>query len=610
MNNPLCGKTPLAGLVGLMLTTLVGGCGGDDGGTTGPDQPTTGTISVSVTTTGEDPDSDGYSVLLDGTEKAAVGANGTVNLSEVEPGSRSVSLSAVATNCGVLGDHPRAVSVTAGSTATATFEVDCSAMVGSIDVTVVTTGQGLDPDGYLVHLDGDGGTEITANGSLSFPDLAVGNHTVELSEVADNCTVVSSNPQTVSVPLSDAAQATFEVECISISFSSVHALAGFSCGLEEGTGKAYCWGANADGELGTGATGLALATPHPVQTEATFGGLPGGWSGEFFMCGIAQAGAVAGAGAVWCWGNGFDLTPAPIDLPAGVNGMGAVSAFGGPGLSGLSLTGQLYLWALDEGILGEAGPAPPDGSPEWAHVSSWAYHTCGVTSAGNAYCWGGTASICGSDSWNCNRFGQFGNGTTDDSLTPVKVADPAEGPVTWQAVEVGNEFSCGMTDAGRVYCWGSNYMGMLGSGDETEDFYYSTVPVEATGGRTFTAFSVGLEHVCAIEAGGTVYCWGSNKDGQLGVAETGYAGCSRGNPTLTPCGNVPLAVETSLLFTSIDAGSGSGGGGDSGWGSGHNCGLATDGLAYCWGANHSGELGDGSFTGSSSPVRISRQANP
>jgi alpha-tubulin suppressor-like RCC1 family protein len=483
-------------------------------------------------------------------------------------------------------------------------------MVGSIDVTVVTTGQGLDPDGYLVHLDGDSGTEITANGSLSFPDLSVGNHTMELSEVADNCTVLSSNPQTVSVPLSDAAQATFEVECISIAFGSVHALAGFSCGLEEGTGKAYCWGANADGELGTGTVSHSLTTPHAVQTEATFDRLPTGYTNHSFMCGITRAGAAASAGEVWCWGHGFDLTPAPLDLPGGVNGIGSLTVFGGPGLAGLSLAGQVYVWALDEAILGDAGPAPPDGSPDWASVSYNAYLSCGITTAGNAYCWAGMASICQSGSFNCNRFGQFGNGTTDHSLTPVEVTDPPEGPVSWQMVEVGNEFSCGLTDAGRLYCWGSNYMGMLGSGDETEDFYYSTVPVEAAGARTYTALSVGLEHVCAIETGGAVYCWGSNKEGQLGVADTGYPGCSRGNPWLTPCSNVPLAVETSLLFTSIDAGLGSGAGGESAWGSGHNCGIAADGVAYCWGANHSGELGDGSFTGSSSPVRVSHQANP
>jgi alpha-tubulin suppressor-like RCC1 family protein len=151
-------------------------------------------------------------------------------------------------------------------------------------------------------------------------------------------------------------------------------------------------------------------------------------------------------------------------------------------------------------------------------------------------------------------------------------------------------------------------MGMLGSGDPTEDFY-STVPVEAAGERAYMAISVGLEHVCAIQVGGSVYCWGSNKHGQLGTVNTGYVGCSRGNPWLTPCGNIPLAVETSLLFTTIDAGAGSGEASE-GAGSGHNCGIATDNVAYCWGANHSGELGDGSFTSSTTPVRVSHQAGP
>ena len=77
--------------VWVALLGLGAACGGSDGPTDLPEGPTTGTIAVSAVTTGDDHDTNGYSVILDGTEKAAIGANGSVNLSDVSPGSRSVS---------------------------------------------------------------------------------------------------------------------------------------------------------------------------------------------------------------------------------------------------------------------------------------------------------------------------------------------------------------------------------------------------------------------------------------------------------------------------------------------------------------------------------------
>ena len=195
------------------LIALATGCG-DDNGTTGPPSgPTTGTIAVAASTTGADMDSDGYLIILDGTEKAAIGSNGSVDLTSVNPGDRSVALSGVAENCSVGGEHPRSVSVTAGATTQAAFEVSCVATTGSIQVTTATTGEGTDPDGYLVTVDAGPGEPIGATQTLTIQDIPVGNRLVELTEMASNCTVTGENPTTAAVPLGGSATVSFDVSC-------------------------------------------------------------------------------------------------------------------------------------------------------------------------------------------------------------------------------------------------------------------------------------------------------------------------------------------------------------------------------------------------------------
>jgi len=198
--------------VWVALLALGAACSGSDG-PTDPDGPTTGTIAVSAATTGDDQDNNGYSVMLDGTERAAIGTNGSVNLTAVSPGTRSVSLSEVSGNCAVGGEHPRSVSVTAGATTQAAFDVSCVVAVGSIEVTVATTGDGTDPDGYSLLTDGQPSGTIDANASRTVADVSIGSRAVELGDVAPNCSVSNDNPQTVNVPFGGTAAVSFDVQC-------------------------------------------------------------------------------------------------------------------------------------------------------------------------------------------------------------------------------------------------------------------------------------------------------------------------------------------------------------------------------------------------------------
>ena len=190
-------------------------------------------------------------------------------------------------------------------------------------------------------------------------------------------------------------------------------------------------------------------------------------------------------------------------------------------------------------------------------------HTCGLTSAGAAYCWGR------------NNFGQLGTGSYTNSTTPVPVA----GGLTFSTLAAGSAHTCGLTSAGPAYCWGDDNYGQLGNGATPVNEGIST-PVAVTGGLTFSALAAGAVHTCGVTSAGAAYCWGSNFDGQLGTGST----------TDSP---IPVLVSGALQFSALAAGGS------------HTCGLTSSGAAYCWGSNASGQLGNGSITSSSTPVAVS-----
>src|SRR5690606_8619386 len=119
-------------------------------------------------------------------------------------------------NCSVDGENPRTVDVSAGSTASTTFEITCSSTSGAIEVTVATTGDAPD-DEYLLILDGGASPIIvTANDTHTFGGLGPGEHEVELGGVAANCSVTSPNPATVEVVAGETRDVSFSVECESL----------------------------------------------------------------------------------------------------------------------------------------------------------------------------------------------------------------------------------------------------------------------------------------------------------------------------------------------------------------------------------------------------------
>jgi hypothetical protein len=197
-----CGARVLA----LAISLLWQACSGED--ITTP--PTTGAIRVTTSTSGAELDPDGYSVSLDTLGGVPIAGNGSVVLT-AEPGDHTVELAGLAANCGVESNR-QSVAVMAGDTATVAFDVTCSATAGGLRVVVTTTGD-LPDDAYLLSVDQGEPQPIAANGDLTLTALAVGDHVLALSDIAQNCSVAGTNPRSATVTPGDVVEVSFEISC-------------------------------------------------------------------------------------------------------------------------------------------------------------------------------------------------------------------------------------------------------------------------------------------------------------------------------------------------------------------------------------------------------------
>lgn len=172
------------------------------------------------------------------------------------------------------------------------------------------------------------------------------------------------------------------------------------------------------------------------------------------------------------------------------------------------------------------------------------------------------------------------------------------------AVAAGGEFGCAVVDDGRVRCWGANDRGQLGDGSTI----FRPVPGDVVGlpasPARAVALATGWAHACAVVApGGEVWCWGDNTTGELGPGAT--APFSSRPVQVTGVSGVAVPPSPSAP-PPIAAGGGTAGSPPAPFG--HTCAIGSGGLA-CWGANGSGQLGDGTTTQSSLPRPVSGLAS-
>src|SRR5713226_8176561 len=400
---------------------------------------------------------------------------------------------------------------------------------------------------------GTAAVTVTGPSAISFVTVSAGNrHTCSLTVTGSAyCWGLNNTGELGADTAIDSLTAPVAVTG-GISFAAVSAGSNLTCGVT--TNKAaYCWGANFSGQLGIGTAAgpqqCSVYGPCSLKPMAVAGGLTfaGVTAGTRHTCGITSA------NVAYCWGdNGF-----------GELGIGMTT---GSSTTPVAVAGQLT----------------------FGEVSAAFSHTCGVTTMGTAYCWGDS------------RYGELGINTTTGpqqcsfsgtlfpcSPTPTTVA----GTLRFAAVSAGGGHSCGVTTTGEVYCWGLNDFGELGTGTTRSD----SAPAAIAGGLTFAAISAGNLHTCGVTTTGAAYCWGDNKFGELGIGSTtGPQQCSVSGSS-SPCSLTPMAVAGGLTYAAVSAGVI------------HTCGITTTRVVYCWGDNALGELGTGTTTTSSVPVKVAGQ---
>ncbi len=194
-------------------------------------------------------------------------------------------------------------------------------------------------------------------------------------------------------------------------------------------------------------------------------------------------------------------------------------------------------------------------------IDGGANQTCAVNNVGGVECWGN------------NALGQLGDGTTTLRLAPAKVSGLSSGATS---VSTGNNFSCALTSAGGVKCWGHNLYGQLGNNSTTA----STTPVDVNGLTSgVTAITTGNSFACALTSAGGVKCWGFNTYGQLGNDST--------TASTTPVDVTGLTSGVTAITT----------------GTNHTCAVVSGGVK-CWGYNLYGQAGDNTTTDAHTPVDV------
>lgn len=309
--------------------------------------------------------------------------------------------------------------------------------------------------------------------------------------------------------------------------------------------KVYCWGRNAYGQLGDGTTDQRL-TPVAVDTTGALSGKTVKIvSTNATSVGAGHTCAIASDDKVYCWGGGV-LGHGVITsstTPVAVNTTGLLS---GKTIKSISVGGS---------------------------------HACAIASDDNAYCWGS------------NNYGQLGDNTGLSSQVPVAVyKGGALSGKTIKIISTGHQHTCALASDNNVYCWGFNMHGQLGNNaDSGYTPNIAPIPVSTTNGvsalynKTVKSISARDNDTCVVASDNKAYCWGDNREGQLGI------GGSDSSPHSVPVAviNTGMLSGKDILFVST--------GGVSGYA------IDSDGKIYCWGNNSYGSFGDGSTVSNYSP---------
>jgi hypothetical protein len=204
----------------------------------------------------------------------------------------------------------------------------------------------------------------------------------------------------------------------------------------------------------------------------------------------------------------------------------------------------------------------------WKEVSAGGFQTIARRADGKLYAWGQ------------NNWGQLGDSSTTARTAPVLVSNGAA-TTAWTKIAVGDQFAIGLragtstgtATGGTLWAWGLNSNGQLGLGDQTN----RSVPTQIGKDATWVGVWAGKYHAVALKADGTLWAWGRNSEGQLG-------------DTTVLVRTAPVKVggtdkTNTATYTSASAGGT------------HTLAIQKDGSLWTWGDNTSGQLGNASTGG-------------
>lgn len=181
-----------------------------------------------------------------------------------------------------------------------------------------------------------------------------------------------------------------------------------------------------------------------------------------------------------------------------------------------------------------------DWSPK---ISLGGSHTCAIRNDNSLWCWG------------MNVDGQIGNSDTQTCFNGASHFCQEYNHYSWTKIASGSEHTCAIRSNSTLWCWGRNNFGQLGNNISTES---ATTKPTLISSQLWSQISAGDRYTCGIRSAGSLWCWGRNSNGQLGVND-------KTNRT------TPTQVGTTTNWTAISTASG------------QTCGIQSPGTLWCWG---------------------------
>jgi alpha-tubulin suppressor-like RCC1 family protein len=332
----------------------------------------------------------------------------------------------------------------------------------------------------------------------------------------------------------------------------------------------WTWGSNTSGQLGVNDT---TQRNTPVTTST------GGTNWKQVASGGTSA-AIKTDGTLWVWGfnssgglgiNNTTQRNTPVTTFAGGNNWKQVSARGAT--AAIKTDGTLWVWGGNNtdgqlGINNTVSKSTPvttfAGGTNWKQVACGGSHTAAIKTDGTLWTWGCVT----------NNNGQLGITDNNSRTTPVVIS---AGATNWKQVACGQQHTAAIKTDGTLWVWGSNSSGGLGINNITQVMVCTPVTTFA-GGTNWKQVDTANSITAAIKTDGTLWVWGRNDFASLGINNT----VSKSTPVTTfaggtnwkqvACGNLTMAA------------------------------IKTDGSLWCWGYNPSGQLGVNDTNNRTTPV--------